>query len=222
LGTDSSWCAIYARPTGKASHLLTLSAAIIPVTAFFLGSWQVQRLKWKSELIAQCEDRIVRPPLPLPGRVDPDAIVDFDYRRVYATGRYLHDKEMLIGPRMRDGELGYMVITPLARDSDPGATVLVNRGWISKKLADQSLRPESLPKGEVRVEGMLRQPWKKNMFTPDNRPDKGEFYFPDVVQMAALTGSQAVWVEQTMGEFENMACFSCAGYAPHDILWLWG
>ncbi len=34
------------------------------------------------------------------------------------------------------------------------------------------------------------------MFTPDNRPEKGEFYFPDVEQMARLTGSQAVWVEQ--------------------------
>ena len=108
---------------------------------------------------------------------------------------------MLVGPRMRDGEQGYMVVTPLEREGDPGATVLVNRGWISKKMADQKLRPESLPKGTVRVEGMLREPWKKNMFTPENRPDLAEFYFPDVKQMAALTGSQPVWVEQTMGTF---------------------
>ncbi|CRK47722.1 hypothetical protein BN1723_016782 [Verticillium longisporum] len=31
-----------------------------------------------------------------------------------------------------------------------------------------------------------------------NRPDKWEFYFPDVKQMAALTGSQPVWIEATM------------------------
>ncbi|KLU83253.1 COX1 assembly protein [Magnaporthiopsis poae ATCC 64411] len=36
------------------------------------------------------------------------------------------------------------------------------------------------------------------MFTPDNRPDKGEFYFPDVAQMASLTGSQPIWIEATM------------------------
>lgn len=178
---------------------IMLATAVIPVTAFILGTWQVQRLKWKSELIAKCEDRIVRPPLPLPARIDHTAIADFDYRRVSAVGRFRHDKEMLIGPRVREGELGYMVVTPLEREGDPGATVLVNRGWISKKLADKSKRPESLPKGEVRVEGMLREPWKKNMFTPDNIPEKGEFYFPDVVQMAALTGSQPVWVEETMG-----------------------
>ncbi|KAI1642835.1 SURF1-domain-containing protein [Daldinia loculata] len=172
--------------------------AIIPVTAFLLGSWQVQRLGWKTDLIAKFEDRIVREPLPLPPRIDPDAIHDFDFRRVTATGRYRHDREMLVGPRMRDGEQGYMVVTPLERGGDEGATVLVNRGWISKKFRDQRSRPESLYTGEVTVEGLLREPWKKNMFTPDNRPDINEFYFPDVKQMAALTGSQPVWIEQTM------------------------
>ena len=164
-----------------------------------MGSWQVQRLKWKTELIAKCEDRLVRDPLPLPPRIDHDAIADFDYRRVYATGRFRHDKEMLIGPRVHDGEQGYMVVTPLEREGGEGTTVLVNRGWIPKRSQRQRDRPGGLPEGEVRVEGLLREPWKKNMFTPENRPDKGEFYFPDVHQMAQLTGSQPVWIEATMG-----------------------
>lgn len=127
---------------------------------------------------------------------------------------------------MRDGEQGYMVITPLERGD--GSTVLVNRGWISKDMADQGKRRRargarlSLPEGEVVVEGMLRKPWKKNMFTPDNRPDKGEFYFPDVKQMAELTGAQPVWIEATSGTYlaclyvildhfdEILLMFSCA------------
>lgn len=179
-----------------------LVLAVIPVTAFVLGSWQVKRLEWKTELVAKCEDRLVQPPLPLPPRVDPGAVEDFDYRRVEAVGRYRHDQEMLVGPRMRDGEDGYMVITPLERkDEGEGSTVLVNRGWIPKRLKDQRRRSrDSLPEGEVHVEGLLRKPWKKNMFTPDNRPDKGEFYFPDVYQMASLTGSQPIWIEATMGK----------------------
>ncbi|KAH8661895.1 SURF1 family-domain-containing protein [Xylariales sp. PMI_506] len=187
-----------------------LFLALIPATAFVLGTWQVQRLGWKTDLIAKFEDRLVREPLPLPPRVDPDAVPDFDFRRVWARGRLRHDQEMLIGPRMRDGEDGYMVVTPLERESSPGAaqnggggdastTVLVNRGWISKKLRRQKDRgPGALPGGEVVVEGLLREPWKKNMFTPENRPDKGEFYFPDVKQMAELTSSQPVWIEATM------------------------
>lgn len=94
-----------------------------------------------------------------------------------------------------------MVVTPLERKDDGGSTILVNRGWIPKRLRDQRQRAvDALPEGEVLVEGLLRKPWKKNMFTPDNRPDKGEFYFPDVKQMAELTDAQPVWIEATMGK----------------------
>ncbi|KAJ5768047.1 hypothetical protein N7533_000630 [Penicillium manginii] len=171
--------------------------ALIPIISFGLGCWQVYRLDRKTQLIARFEDRLVRPPLPLPPRVDPDAISEFDYRRVYATGHYNHDKEMLVGPRMHDGEDGFLVITPLER-GDGQSTVLVNRGWISKKHMAQKDRPEGLPKGEVTVEGLLREPWKKNMFTPVNKPAERKFYFPDIVEMAELAGSQPVWIEQTM------------------------
>ncbi|KAG6002486.1 hypothetical protein E4U21_003014 [Claviceps maximensis] len=184
--------------------------ALIPLTAFALGTWQVQRLGWKTNLIAKFEDRLIRDPLPLPPTIDPSAIHDFNYRRVRARGRFRHDQEMLIGPRMRDGKDGYMVVTPLERDN--GTTILVNRGWIDKAHRSQASRPDGLPRGEVMVEGLLREPWKKNMFTPANRPDKGEFYFPDVMEMASLTGSQAVWVEATMEpEYMKMMDFEARG-----------
>ncbi|KAJ5884990.1 Surfeit locus 1 [Penicillium taxi] len=171
--------------------------ASIPIIAFVLGCWQVQRLGWKTNLIAKFEDRLVKAPLPLPPRIDPDAITEFDYRRVIATGHFDHEHEMLIGPRMLEGEDGFMVVTPLKRD-DGESTVLVNRGWISKKLANQKDRPLGLPLEEVTVEGLLREPWKKNMFTPDNKPEEGKFYFPDIKQMAEYSGSQPVWIEETM------------------------
>ena len=171
--------------------------ALIPITAFVLGSWQVQRLDWKTKLIAKFEDRLVRPPLPLPPRIDPTVIDEFDYRRVRATGRFRHDREMLVGPRMNDGKDGYFVITPLERDG--GSTILVNRGWISKEQRFQQDRdPAALPQGEVTVSGLLREPWEKNMFTPNNVPEQGKFYFPDVVQMARYSGSEPIWIEETM------------------------
>lgn len=210
--------------TGRKHGPGLIILAIIPITAFILGTWQVKRLEWKTDLIAKCEDRLVAPPLPLPPKIDPDAVPDFDYRRVTATGHFRHDQEMLVGPRMRDGEEGYMLITPLEREGE-GTTVLVNRGWISKAKKERKDRPESLVQGEVTVEGLLREPWKKNMFTPDNRPDKSEFYFPDVYQMAALAGSQPIWVEQTMGEHDfprlalemhRLRSRLCSGFVVHD------
>ncbi|KAH8667432.1 COX1 assembly protein-like protein Shy1 [Tricladium varicosporioides] len=202
-GDDPNFMSIVDNPpvlvrAGRKKHgpgLIIL--ALIPITAFALGTWQVQRLDWKSKLIAKFEDRLVRDPLPLPPQIDPNAIKDFDYRRIYAEGHFRHDQEMLIGPRLHDGNDGYLVITPLEREGR-GTTVLVNRGWISKKFKKQKDRPDGLPHGELIVEGLLREPWKKNMFTPDNSPQTNEFYFPDVEQMAKLTGSQAVWIEETM------------------------
>lgn len=118
---------------------------------------------------------------------------------------------MLIGPRIRDGNDGYLVVTPLEREGQ-GSTVLVNRGWIPKKLKRQADRREGLPLGKITVEGLLREPWKKNMFTPDNKPELGEFYFPDVQQMARITGSQPVWIEETMGK---------EGRLPRMIMLMW-
>ena len=111
-----------------------------------------------------------------------------------------------------------MVITPLERE-DGGSTILVNRGWISKKHRLQRTRPDGLPRGRVVVEGLLREPWKKNMFTPENRPDKGEFYFPDVKQMAELTGSQPVWIEATEGEFLDLCCPRGCYFFSGDSSW---
>jgi len=46
--------------------------------------------------------------------------------------------------------------------------------------------------------GLLREPLKKNAFTPDNRPGKNEWYFPDIKEMAAWVGGDEVWIEETM------------------------
>jgi chemotaxis protein histidine kinase CheA len=92
-----------------------------------------QEAKDEKELIARFEDRLLKDPLPLPPQVDPNAIKDFDYRRVLARGVLRHDQEMLIGPRVHDGQPGFQVVTPLDRSEEfPGfkgnTTVLINRG----------------------------------------------------------------------------------------------
>ena len=105
---------------------------------------------------------------------------------------------MLIGPRIHDGRDGFLVVTPLEREGD-ASQILVNRGWVPKNFAKQRYRKEGLPTQKVIVQGLLREPWRRNMFTPDNKPELGQFYFPDVHQMAEFSGSVPVWVEETMG-----------------------
>jgi surfeit locus 1 family protein len=208
-GLDPNFVSILDRPAkmarvGKQHGYGLIILAVIPVTAFILGCWQVQRLGWKTDLIARFEDRLTFPPLELPLRIDPQAIKDFDYRKVYAKGRLRHDQEMLIGPRILDGEEGYTVVTPLERTDAKGNVhkILCCRGWIKKDASPQWFRKKNgaLPEEEVTVEGLLRIPPKGNMFTPRNEPEKGKWFFPSVEEMAEWSGSQAVWVEETMSK----------------------
>src|SRR5262249_284915 len=106
---------VYVRSSRRRHGWGILLLAIMPVTAFALGTWQIQRLQWKTALLARLEDNLVRPPLPLPPHVDPDAVDAFDHRRVSTRGVFDHSKEMLVGPRMKDDKEGMMVVTPLVR-----------------------------------------------------------------------------------------------------------
>ncbi|KAI8374131.1 SURF1 family-domain-containing protein [Radiomyces spectabilis] len=167
----------------------------LPFIAFGLGTWQVQRLRWKVNLIQNLEERMDMPPIPLPRRINEDTVKDYEYRRVAVTGHYRHDKEMLLGPRTRgDGNVGYFIITPLERKN--GTSVLVKRGWVSTAKKDQRARPESLEEDEVEVEGLLRMSERRNTFTPDNAPSSNQWYWTDVETMAQLTGSEPLLVER--------------------------
>ena len=44
----------------------TLGLALVPLTCFMLGTWQVKRLKWKSSLINEINHKIHQEPVPLP------------------------------------------------------------------------------------------------------------------------------------------------------------
>jgi surfeit locus 1 family protein len=108
---------------------------------------------------------------------------------------------MLLGPRVRDGVNGFHLITPLVRFN--GSTILVDRGFISEHTVTKRSYP--VPDGEVEVHGMLRDSQTRNKFTPDNSPEKGEWYWADADAMAdyaggELRGVQPVLIEEIFGE----------------------
>lgn len=173
---------------------------LMPIVSFGLGTWQVQRLRWKTDLISQAEDRLSLPPLPLPGTLNAEVASshEFDYRRVLVRGTFRHDQEMYVGPRMRDEQEGYFVLTPLERP-DGASKLLVKRGWIAKRFLDRDTRPLSMPEGEVEVECLLRKTPEKGMFTPDAPPiDSPHYVFLDVNDMAQKTGCQPILLEELL------------------------
>lgn len=173
---------------------------LIPIFTFALGTWQVQRLKWKVALIDELEEKLQREPMPLPKRVNMAAVPEFSFRKVKLKGHWDAEHAMLLGPRVWDGTIGYHLVVPLIRSD--GSTVLVDRGFVSKKLADRA--KSHIETNEVEILGMLRTSHVRNNFTPDNHPEKGEWYWADVPAMAEYAGGeqagvQPVYVEEIFG-----------------------
>jgi len=111
---------------------------------------------------------------------------------------------MLLGPRVRDGLHGYHVVTPLVRSD--GSTVLVERGFVTKDAIEKGIYRQET--GEVEIFGMLRTSQARNAFTPDNHPDKGQWYWTDVIAMSEFAGGdragvQPVLIEQIFGAFKE-------------------
>ena len=162
----------------------------------WLGTWQIQRLAWKTALIAEREAAFSAPPVTLPDGLDAARALEF--HRVAAEGTFLHDKELYIGAfSTRDVE-GYQVVTPF-RLTD-GRILLVNRGWVPEARKDPASRSEGQITGPTVVDGILRVPFvPKSMFsslvpTPVNRPNENFWFFVDVPGMVAKDGLDPVQV----------------------------
>ncbi|KAI0296229.1 SURF1-domain-containing protein [Russula brevipes] len=180
-----------------------VALGLIPVLTFALGTWQVQRLKWKVDLIDRLSEKLQREPIPLPSKVNLAAIPEFVYRRVVLRGTWDHAHSMVLGPRVLDGKNGFHLITPLVRGN--GSSILVDRGFISEDTAARRRYPT--PDGEVEVHGMLRESQARNSFTPDNNAAKGEWYWADVTAMADYAGGESSNVQPVLVEeiFEGHA-----------------
>src|SRR5690606_39408901 len=117
-----------------------LAAFAVLIAGFSaLGVGQVQRLAWKQELIRQVDTRIHAHPVPAPGPASFDAVTrEADqYRRVTASGRFLHDREARV-KAVTDLGPGFWVVTPLA--DARGFTVLINRGFVPAERASPETR----------------------------------------------------------------------------------
>src|ERR1700752_862582 len=134
-----------------------------------LGSWQIERLFWKRELIAQRQAALAAAPVTAPRGAEEARGNKFHH--ITDEGVFLHDKEIFLGATSEAGRNGYQVLTPLQEAG--GRIIFVNRGFIPAELKDPARRADGQIAGRVRVQGLLRlAPARRPAwFLPDNRPD---------------------------------------------------
>ncbi len=152
--------------------IVTLAALAVLLA---LGAWQMQRLQWKTALIAEINGQMAQPATPLPEKLEtPES---WKFRRVTMAGQFLYDHEFLIKPRTLEGKSGYHMVVPFRRAS--GGVVFVNRGWIADDVMTKAARPQGL----LKIEGIVQFP-QKARFTPENSPAKNDWYWPEISAMA--------------------------------------
>jgi surfeit locus 1 family protein len=161
--------------------LMTLVALVILLG---LGTWQLQRLQWKSEIIATIEANVALPVTPLPNEdIDVEA---WRYRKAQVVGRFHHDKEIHLYAASAKGKPGYLIITPLERPD--GRFVMFNRGWVPLDKRAPQTRLAGQVEGLQTVVGMGRKPWLQNTFVADNEPQENIWFYGDLDGMAKFRG----------------------------------
>jgi surfeit locus 1 family protein len=170
---------------GKRRFLLALCGVLALLFAG-LGVWQVDRLHWKTDLIARVNARLAAPPVPLGLKDDGSSFIgrDAEYLRVRATGRFDHGRETLVDALTERGK-GFWVLTPL-RTAD--RTLLVNRGFVPSGRARPANRQAGQVAGEVTVTGLVRLTEPGGRFLRANRPAADLWYSRDVAAIARARG----------------------------------
>jgi surfeit locus 1 family protein len=170
--------------TARAGKRRFLLALCLLGTLMFsaLGVWQVQRRAWKLDLIERVNAGVHAPPVAVPPaaewpRLRPAA---FEYRRVRASGVFLHERETLVDALTELGS-GSWVITPLRTKE---GVIFVNRGFVPPDKRAPETRRTSQLQGPVTVTGLMRVTEPRGRFLRPNDPAANRWFSRDVAAIA--------------------------------------
>lgn len=155
-----------------------------------LGTWQVERMFWKQDILRRVAAAESGEAIPLPARPEP-------FAKVSVSGRFRTDLSALYGAEVRtEGNrpvMGARLIMPLERDAGP--PVLVDRGWVPLERKAPILQPGD----DVTVVGYVHPGNRQTWFSAADSPSERRFFTLDPVTIAAalgLTGAGAFVVVQ--------------------------
>lgn len=144
-----------------------------------LGTWQLQRLAWKQDLLTRIEAEIHAAPIPLPGEG-----AEARFQPVELTGMLSGDHIRVLVSRKQIGP-GYRIIAPLETG---GRRVLLDLGFLPEGRAVPPLA------GVVTVRGNLDLPSEVDGYTPDPDLAKNLWFARDVPAMAAALGTEITFI----------------------------
>lgn len=160
---------------------LTISTAIALLILLALGTWQLQRLAWKTALldrIAATRDAAPRPITEVP------LTPAYRFTRVTLDCPGLATAGFIELYALRDGDAGSRLVS-LCAYAEGRPPILVDRGFVVDTISARP--PVEVSSDVVRLTGMLREGVPPGAFTPPARD--GRFYSADLPAMARALGS---------------------------------
>lgn len=188
VAADSHLSDSNAAKRSSGTRVLLCGIAALVIAGFVaLGVWQLHRLSWKLDLIAQIDQRIHALPVDVPGPANwPSVNADHDaYRHVSVTGVWLPSEDTLVQAVTARGA-GYWVMTPLRTGA--GFTVLVNRGFVPADDKQAQAGAVTQTARPAEVSGLLRVTEPHGGFLRTNDPQAGRWFSRDVAAIAAARG----------------------------------
>ncbi len=177
---------------------LTLATVVSLVILIGLGTWQLQRLAWKEQVLARIAALQSAPARPAAEVLASGArSADLDFTRVTADCPGLATAPFLELYAVRDGQAGVRLISACRLAAPPYASILVDRGFVADTV---SARPpvDATATAPTTITGVLRAAEPANSFSPANTP--GRWYVRDAKAMAAQLGAPAPAPQFLMAE----------------------
>lgn len=151
------------------------------VVLTWLGAWQLQRLAWKTAILAEIDMRLAAAPAAVPAAPDP---ARDEYLRVRVAGT-VEPGELDVYTSAPGRGVGYRAIAPFRLDD--GRTILLDRGFVP--IAEKAA---ARPTGPAVVEGVLHWPRETDGFTSAPDRAKNVWFARDVPLMAEALGTLPV------------------------------
>lgn len=153
--------------------ILTLLALTILIS---LGTWQLQRLHWKTTILNELDKAY---------SADSSQLLDLDKaqseRFAYGqiSGRFEADKAFFFGFKTKNNQIGKDLIVPVRVT---GRDLLVNMGW-TPVTSVSDLPIHHVNNKTLTISGLTRRP-EDNAFSSQNSPDNDIWLRYDIGQMA--------------------------------------
>lgn len=136
-----------------------------------LGTWQLERLRWKSHIISTINKQISLSPREINASVIND-IKNYNYRRIKLEGTYIYNKNITIYSKVLNGKVGRHLIIPFKTKF---GYILINKGFIPKDYNIDVAFAENAK--NISINGIVKFQQKINYFTPKNNLITNEWYY---------------------------------------------